>query len=54
MDEAEYCQRVSIMVAGRIVALDTPDRLKEQFNVKSMEEVLILLARKGERAGVNI
>lgn len=48
MDEAEYCQRVSIMVDGRIEALDTPDRLKGQFNVKTMEEVFILLARKGK------
>jgi len=45
MDEAEYCQRVSIMVDGRIEALDTPERLKEQFKVGSMEEVFIKLAR---------
>ncbi|HSG67960.1 MAG TPA: ABC transporter ATP-binding protein [Bacteroidales bacterium] len=47
MDEAEYCQRVSIMVDGRIEALDTPDKLKEQYKVKSMEDVFIRLARKG-------
>ncbi len=46
MDEAEYCERVSIMVDGRIEALDTPAGLKRQFNVESMEEVFIRLARK--------
>jgi ABC-2 type transport system ATP-binding protein len=49
MDEAEYCERVSIMVDGRIEALDTPSALKEQFGVKTMEEVFIQLARKGIR-----
>jgi ABC-2 type transport system ATP-binding protein len=47
MDEAEYCQRVSIMVDGRIEALDTPDKLKKRFNASSMEEVFIQLARGG-------
>jgi len=46
MDEAEYCERVSIMVDGRIEALDTPGELKKIFNVKSMEEVFIKLARR--------
>lgn len=45
MDEAEYCQRVSIMVDGRIEALDTPDNLKQQFIADSMEDVFIKLAR---------
>lgn len=45
MDEAEYCQRVSIMVDGRIEALDTPQKLKEKFNASSMEDVFIKLAR---------
>lgn len=45
MDEAEYCQRVSIMVDGRIDALDTPQKLKEKFKASSMEEVFIELAR---------
>lgn len=45
MDEAEYCQRVSIMVDGRIEALNTPEKLKEQFKVDSMEDVFIKLAR---------
>ncbi len=45
MDEAEYCERVSIMVAGRIDALDTPAGLKKQFEVPTLEEVFIHLAR---------
>ena len=46
MDEAEYCDRVSIMVDGKIEALDTPERLKEQFNVDDMDQVFLSLARK--------
>lgn len=49
MDEAEYCDRVSIMVDGRIDALDTPSNLKKQFGTDSMEEVFHTLARKAER-----
>lgn len=49
MDEAEYCNRVSIMVDGRIDALDTPRNLKEKFNAGSMDEVFRSLARKAER-----
>ncbi|WP_460503048.1 ABC transporter ATP-binding protein, partial [Hymenobacter agri] len=45
MDEAEYCDRVSIMVDGRIDALDTPAGLKRQFGVASMDEVFLHLAR---------
>jgi len=45
MDEAEYCDRVSIMVDGRIDALDKPAILKEKYNAQSMEEVFIHLAR---------
>lgn len=48
MDEAEYCDRVSIMVDGRIEALDTPKNLKKQFNVLSMNEVFLKLARNIE------
>ena len=48
MDEAEYCDRVSIMVAGRIGALGTPAELKERFGVTSMDEVFVRLARSGE------
>jgi len=45
MDEAEYCDRVSIMVNGKIEALDTPKKLKEQFNVDNMNDVFLKLAR---------
>jgi ABC-2 type transport system ATP-binding protein len=47
MDEAEYCQRVSIMVDGRIEALDTPENLKKYYGASTMEEVFIRLARGG-------
>ncbi|MDX1909673.1 MAG: ABC transporter ATP-binding protein [Bacteroidia bacterium] len=46
MDEAEYCNRVSIMDQGRIAALDTPAALKKQFNVSSMDEVFVKLVRR--------
>jgi len=49
MDEAEYCNRVSIMVDGRIDALDTPKALKQKFNTQSMDEVFLKLARKAVR-----
>jgi len=49
MDEAEYCNRVSIMVDGRIDALDTPKNLKKQFNAVNMDEVFRKLARKAKR-----
>ena len=45
MDEAEYCDRVSIMVNGKIEALDTPKKLKEQFKAASMNDVFLKLAR---------
>jgi ABC-2 type transport system ATP-binding protein len=45
MDEAEYCDRVSIMVTGKIEALDTPKKLKEIYKVDSMNEVFLKLAR---------
>lgn len=45
MDEAEYCDRVSIMVNGKIEALDTPKKLKEQFQVTNMNDVFLKLAR---------
>lgn len=50
MDEAEYCNRVSIMVDGRIEALDTPKNLKLQFEADSMDEVFQQLARKATRS----
>ena len=46
MDEAEYCDRVSIMVDGRIDALDTPAALKQKFESKNMNEVFLKLARR--------
>lgn len=48
MDEAEYCDRVSIMVAGKIEALDTPMNLKEKYKVDSMNKVFLKLARNIE------
>jgi len=48
MDEAEYCDRVSIMVEGSIEALDTPKNLKAKYNVNSMTEVFLKLARNVE------
>jgi ABC-2 type transport system ATP-binding protein len=46
MDEAEYCDRVSIMVNGKIEALDTPKNLKSMFKAESMNDVFLKLARK--------
>jgi ABC-2 type transport system ATP-binding protein len=46
MDEAEYCDRVSIMSEGRIEALDTPSNLKKSYQVSSMDEVFLNIARK--------
>jgi len=45
MDEAEYCDRVSIMVNGKIEALDTPKKLKEQYKTDTMNDVFLKLAR---------
>ncbi len=45
MDEAEYCHRVSIMVDGKIAALDTPEALKQKYKADSIEKVFIKLAR---------
>ena len=45
MDEAEYCDRISIMVAGRIEALGTPAELKARFGVASVDELFVRLAR---------
>lgn len=49
MDEAEYCHRVSIMVDGRVEALDSPAGLKEHFTAASMDEVFYQLARGAKR-----
>ncbi|NTU96947.1 MAG: ABC transporter ATP-binding protein [Chlorobiaceae bacterium] len=45
MDEAEYCDTVSIMVDGRMAAIGTPDNLKNQFGVPSIEDLFVRLAR---------
>jgi ABC-2 type transport system ATP-binding protein len=50
MDEAEYCDRVSIMVDGAIAALDSPLKLKQQFNAASMDAVFLQLARGAKRS----
>lgn len=50
MDEAEYCNRVSIMVDGRIDALDQPAALKKQFNAGSIDEIFTQLARGAKRS----
>ena len=49
MDEAEYCSRVSIMVDGKIAAMDTPRALKDRFGAKNMDEVFYTLARGAKR-----
>jgi len=51
MDEAEYCNRVSIMVDGKIEALDTPYQLKQTYNAGSIDNVFLKLARKAVRTG---
>lgn len=49
MDEAEYCDRISIMVDGEIKALASPDELKATYGCKDMDQVFTLLARKAKR-----
>jgi ABC-2 type transport system ATP-binding protein len=51
MDEAEYCDRISIMVDGRIAALGTPRELKERLGAPSVDEVFVRLARSGDQKG---
>lgn len=50
MDEAEYCNRISIMVDGRIEALDTPENLRKNYSASSMDEVFYQLARSAKRS----
>jgi ABC-2 type transport system ATP-binding protein len=50
MDEAEYCDRISIMVSGRIEALGRPSDLKQQYGAASVDELFVHLARPGGRA----
>ena len=49
MDEAEYCDRISIMVDGKIRAMGTPKELKQTYQLESMDEVFTLLAREATR-----
>ena len=50
MDEAEYCDRISIMVDGKIKALGTPDQLKRELNQPDMDHVFTCLARQATRS----
>lgn len=49
LDEAEYCNRVSIMVDGKIAALDSPEELKKKYNAKDMDEVFRIVAKSATR-----
>ena len=51
MDEAEYCDRISIMVDGKIKGMGTPDELKHTFNQPDMDHVFTYLARQAKRMG---
>jgi len=51
MDEAEYCNRVSIMVDGKVEVLDTPANLKHQFHAATIDKVFYQLARGAKRTG---
>ena len=51
MDEAEYCKRISVMVDGKVEAIDTPANLKKEFNTQSMDDVFYQLARRAQRTG---
>lgn len=51
MDEAEYCNRITVMVDGRVEAMDTPANLKNKFGTHSMDEVFYQLARSAKRSG---
>ena len=50
MDEAEYCNRISIMVDGKISAMGTPDELKQRFQQPDMDHVFTYLARQATRS----
>ena len=50
MDEAEYCNRLSIMVDGKIEALDTPSAMKRTYHAEDMNDVFLQLARKAKRS----
>ena len=51
MDEAEYCDRISMMVDGRIEALDSPENLRAKYNADTMDDVFKVLARGATRKG---
>ena len=51
MDEAEYCYRISMMVDGRIEALDTPENLRKRYDAATMDDVFQQLARRATRNG---
>lgn len=51
MDEAEYCHRISVMVDGKVKALDSPATLKADLSAETMEEVFYKLARGAQRSG---
>ena len=46
MDEAEYCHRISIMSAGKIIALDAPDNLRKQYQLSSVQNIFVHLMRE--------
>ncbi|MEL6988160.1 MAG: ABC transporter ATP-binding protein [Bacteroidota bacterium] len=50
MDEAEYCNRISMMVDGKMAALDSPNNLKKQFAMDTMDDVFYYLARQAKRS----
>lgn len=50
LDEAEYCNRISIMVDGRISALDSPTALKQKYNATSIDEVFRIVAKDAQRS----
>ncbi len=50
MDEAEYCDRISIMVDGKICAIGSPAQLKATYNEPDMDAVFTKLARQGKRS----
>ena len=51
MDEAEYCNRITVMVDGKVEAMDSPANLKQHFNTHSMDDVFYQLARNAKRSG---
>ena len=50
LDEADFCNRVSIMVDGQIAALDTPESLKQRYNAKTFDEVFRIIASSAKRS----